>query len=165
MSQIRLVADQHDNDVRVSVLAHLAQPPRDALVGAVLGDVVQQQCAHGAAVVGGSDGPVAFLSSSVPNLGLCVIYGKKETVSICRVHRPIFYTLFPLACLLFVLIIVVDLITSDCAEKDIYIFFFFFPFPFCKQWDDEVYHVGFLSLFVSSSPHRCPHQHNLDERR
>lgn len=85
MSQIRLIADEHDNDVRVGVLAHLAQPARDALVSAVLGDVVQQQCAHSAAVVGRSNGPVALLSSSVPNLGLYIFHGhgivrKKESI-------------------------------------------------------------------------------------
>src|ERR1700744_4704768 len=79
----------------------------------------------------------------------------KERVSICRVQRPeylhLLYTL-PLACLLFILIIVVDLITSGCAEKDIYIFFVFFSFSFRKQWDDEVYHVGFLSPLCPRRP-------------
>lgn len=84
VSQIRLVTDEHDNDVGVGVLAHLAQPARDALVGAMLGDVVQQQCAHSTAVVGRSDGPVAFLSSSVPNLGLMNMeVGKKRVNTLC----------------------------------------------------------------------------------
>lgn len=41
--QVPLVAHQHDHDVRVGVVVQLFQPSLGALVGQVLGDVVDQQ--------------------------------------------------------------------------------------------------------------------------
>lgn len=70
MPQIALVSDQHDNDVRVGMVAQLLQPPCDVLVGLVLADVVDEQRSHGAAVVGRGDGAVALLAGCVPNLRL-----------------------------------------------------------------------------------------------
>lgn len=70
MPQIALVAHQHDDDVGVGMIAQLLQPARDILVGLVLGDVVDEQGAHRATVVGRSDGAVAFLTRGVPDLGL-----------------------------------------------------------------------------------------------
>ena len=51
MLQIALVADEHDDDVRVRVVAELLQPPRDVDVRGVLRDVVHEERAHRAAVV------------------------------------------------------------------------------------------------------------------
>lgn len=63
VAEIGLVTDKHDNDVGVCMLAHLRQPPRYRLVGAVLGDIVQQQGADSTTVVGRRDGSVTLLSS------------------------------------------------------------------------------------------------------
>lgn len=49
--QIALVADEHDDDVRVGVVAQLLQPAEDVDVGRVLGDVVDEKSSDGAAVV------------------------------------------------------------------------------------------------------------------
>ena len=62
MLQIALVADEHDDDVRVCVVPELLQPPRDVRVRLVFRDVVHEQRAHRAAVVGGRDRAIAFLS-------------------------------------------------------------------------------------------------------
>ena len=70
MSQIALVSNQHDDDVVVGVIAQLFQPSRDVLECLVLADVVDEQRADCAAVVGGGDGAVALLSSCVPDLRL-----------------------------------------------------------------------------------------------
>ena len=51
MLQIALVADKHDDDVRVGVVAELLEPPRDIDVRRVLGDVVDEQRANRATVV------------------------------------------------------------------------------------------------------------------
>ena len=49
--QVRLVSDEHDDDVVVRVVPQLLQPPFHVLVGQVLGDVVHQQRPHRPAVV------------------------------------------------------------------------------------------------------------------
>lgn len=69
MPQITLVAHQHDDNVRVGMIPELLQPPRDILVRLVLADVVDEQSADGAAVVGGGDGTVALLARGIPDLG------------------------------------------------------------------------------------------------
>lgn len=69
MPQIALVPDQHDDNVSVCMVSQLLQPPRHILVGLVLGDIVDEQSADGAAVVGRGDGAIAFLTRSVPDLG------------------------------------------------------------------------------------------------
>ena len=51
MLQIALVADQHDDNVRVRVVAQLLQPPCYVLVRLMLRDVVHQQRAYRSSVV------------------------------------------------------------------------------------------------------------------
>ena len=51
MLQIALVPDEHDDDVRVRVVAQLLQPALHVLVRAALRDVVHKQRADGSAVV------------------------------------------------------------------------------------------------------------------
>lgn len=70
MPQIALVADQHDDNVGVGVVAELLQPPRHVLVCLVLADVVDEQGADSATVVCRRDGPVPLLARRVPNLCL-----------------------------------------------------------------------------------------------
>jgi hypothetical protein len=70
MPQIALVTDQHDDDVRVGMVAQLLQPSCDVLVCLVLADVVDEQRSYSAAVVGRSDGAVSLLAGSVPDLSL-----------------------------------------------------------------------------------------------
>ena len=53
MLQIALVPDEHDDDVRVRVVAELLQPPRDVDVRRMLGDVVDEQRTDGATVISG----------------------------------------------------------------------------------------------------------------
>lgn len=70
MSQIGLVSDQHDDNVTVGMVSQLLEPSSDVLVCLVLADVVDEQGTDSAAVVGRSDGTVAFLASSIPDLSL-----------------------------------------------------------------------------------------------
>lgn len=70
VAQIALVADQHDDDVGVSVISQLLEPSRHVLVCLVLADVVYEECAHSTAIIGRRDGPVTFLASSIPDLRL-----------------------------------------------------------------------------------------------
>lgn len=70
MPQIALVSDQHDDDVRVSVVAKLLQPPSHILVRLVLADVIDEERPDSAPVVGRCDGAVSLLASRVPNLRL-----------------------------------------------------------------------------------------------
>lgn len=69
MPQVALVADQHNHDVLVGVVAQLAQPPLHVLVRQMFGDVVHEQGADRAPVVGRRDRPVALLAGRVPDLG------------------------------------------------------------------------------------------------
>ena len=67
MLQIALVSDEHDDDIRVCVVAELLQPPRDVGVRLVFRDVVHEQRANCAAVVRRRDRTVAFLTSCSPH--------------------------------------------------------------------------------------------------
>ena len=60
--EIALVTDEHDDDVRVCVVAELLEPARDVRVRLMLRDVVHEQGADRAAVVRRCDRPVAFLA-------------------------------------------------------------------------------------------------------
>ena len=53
MLEIALVADEHDDDFRVRVVAELLQPPCYVDVRRVLGDVVDEERADCATVVSG----------------------------------------------------------------------------------------------------------------
>lgn len=70
MSQIALVSHQHDDNVCVGMIAELLEPACDVLVGLVLGDVVDEESADCATVVGAGDGAVTLLAGGVPDLGL-----------------------------------------------------------------------------------------------
>ncbi len=70
MSQIALVTDQHDYNVRIGMVSELLEPPRNVLVGLVLGNIVNQERSNGSTVVGTRNGTVALLSSSIPDLSL-----------------------------------------------------------------------------------------------
>lgn len=70
MSQIALVTDQHDNDVTVGMVPQLLEPSSDILVRLVLADIVDQQCSNCTAVVGRSNGAIAFLAGGIPDLSL-----------------------------------------------------------------------------------------------
>jgi hypothetical protein len=68
--QIALVSHQHDDNVCVGMIAELFQPACDVLVGLVLGDVVDEEGADCATVVGAGDGAVALLAGGIPDLRL-----------------------------------------------------------------------------------------------
>lgn len=70
MPQIALVSDQHDNNVRVRVIAQLLQPPVDIIVGLVLADIVDQESTDSTAIVGRCNRAVPFLAGGIPNLSL-----------------------------------------------------------------------------------------------
>lgn len=68
MSQIALVSNQHNDNIRISMVPQLLKPSGNVLVGLVFANVVDQQSSNGASVVCGSDGTVSLLASSIPNL-------------------------------------------------------------------------------------------------
>ena len=68
MLQIALVSHQHDDNVRISVISQLFQPPLDVLVRLMLADVIDQESADGTPVVGRCDGTVSLLARGVPDL-------------------------------------------------------------------------------------------------
>lgn len=70
MPQIALVTNQHDNNVGISMVPQLLQPPRNVLVGLVLADVIDQQRSDSTSVVCRRDGSVSLLSCGIPNLCL-----------------------------------------------------------------------------------------------
>ena len=70
MPQITLVSNEHNHDIRVSVVAELLQPPGDVVIGLMLADIVNKQGADSTTVVGRGDGAVPLLTSCIPNLCL-----------------------------------------------------------------------------------------------
>lgn len=57
------------------MVPELFEPSCDVVVCLVLADVINEKCAYRASVVGGCNGSVALLASSIPDLrldGLCV---------------------------------------------------------------------------------------------
>lgn len=67
---IGLVAHEHDDNVAVRMVPQLLQPPGHVLEREALADVVDEERADSAAVVGRGNGAVPFLARSVPNLRL-----------------------------------------------------------------------------------------------
>lgn len=59
VAQVALVAHQHDDYVAVCVVLQLLQPALRVFIRQVLGDVVDQERSHGAAVVPGVRGSQA----------------------------------------------------------------------------------------------------------
>eukprot|EP00403_Amphidinium_massartii_P014226 CAMPEP_0178422618 /NCGR_PEP_ID=MMETSP0689_2-20121128/27267_1 /TAXON_ID=160604 /ORGANISM="Amphidinium massartii, Strain CS-259" /LENGTH=115 /DNA_ID=CAMNT_0020044189 /DNA_START=192 /DNA_END=539 /DNA_ORIENTATION=+ len=70
MSKIGFVTYEQDDNIGVSMLSELLQPPLQVLKGSPLGNVVHQQGTDSIAVVCVCDCSIPFLSSSVPNLCL-----------------------------------------------------------------------------------------------
>lgn len=70
MPQIALVSNEHDDNVGVSMVSQLLQPPSDVVISLVFADVVDEQGAHGTTVVGRGDRTVSLLTSCIPNLRL-----------------------------------------------------------------------------------------------
>mmetsp|Transcript_8630 Transcript_8630/g.24220 ORF Transcript_8630/g.24220 Transcript_8630/m.24220 type:complete len:319 (-) Transcript_8630:1038-1994(-) len=68
--QVGLVADEELVDILAGVAVDLVEPLLDVVEGFVVGDVVDDDDAVGAAVVRGGDGAEALLAGGVPNLEL-----------------------------------------------------------------------------------------------
>mmetsp|Transcript_23456 Transcript_23456/g.69088 ORF Transcript_23456/g.69088 Transcript_23456/m.69088 type:complete len:208 (-) Transcript_23456:116-739(-) len=68
--KVRLVADEHDGHVGVGVLARVLEPRGEVVEGLPARDVVDEEGARGAAVVGPRDGPEGLLARCVPDLQL-----------------------------------------------------------------------------------------------
>lgn len=51
MPQIALVTDEHDDDVRVCVVAEFLQPAKNVDVSRVFRDIVHEKCSDSASVV------------------------------------------------------------------------------------------------------------------
>ncbi len=68
--EIRFVAHQHDNNIRICMISQFLQPSFHILISHMLCDVINQQSTHSSSIVGTGDGPIPLLSCCVPNLGL-----------------------------------------------------------------------------------------------
>lgn len=68
--EVGLVADEHDADVGVGVVAELLEPAADVVEGGGLADVVDEDGAESASVVGAGDCSVTLLTCRVPDLRL-----------------------------------------------------------------------------------------------
>ena len=66
--QIALVSHQHDDNVCISVISQLFQPPLNIFVRLMLADVIYQESADGTPVIGRCDGTVSLLARGVPDL-------------------------------------------------------------------------------------------------
>eukprot|EP00215_Chloropicon_roscoffensis_P008709 CAMPEP_0196639540 /NCGR_PEP_ID=MMETSP1085-20130531/2100_1 /TAXON_ID=41879 ORGANISM="Pycnococcus sp, Strain CCMP1998" /NCGR_SAMPLE_ID=MMETSP1085 /ASSEMBLY_ACC=CAM_ASM_000807 /LENGTH=223 /DNA_ID=CAMNT_0041968585 /DNA_START=143 /DNA_END=815 /DNA_ORIENTATION=+ len=73
VSQVRLVADEHDGHIRVRVLPGVVKPGRQGVEGLPPGDVVHQKRPRGAPVVTSRDAPEALLPRRVPDLQLYLL--------------------------------------------------------------------------------------------
>ena len=70
MSQVTLVPNEHDDNIGVGMISKLLEPPRHVVVRLVLTDIVDEKRTHRATVVCRGDGPIALLSSGIPDLSL-----------------------------------------------------------------------------------------------
>lgn len=70
MLQIALITHQHDHNIAIRMLPQLVQPSPDVHERLLLADIVYEQGTNGTTIVGRSDGAVALLTSSVPDLCL-----------------------------------------------------------------------------------------------
>jgi len=70
MLLVALVTNKHNDNVRIGVVAKFLEPAGNIGVRRVLGNIIDEESAHRTAVVGGCDCPIAFLTSSVPDLRL-----------------------------------------------------------------------------------------------
>ena len=70
MPQIALVTHKHDDNIAVSMIPQLLQPPRHILICLMLRDIIDKQRSHSAAVVGRRDSSVTLLASCIPDLCL-----------------------------------------------------------------------------------------------
>ena len=67
---VTLIPKNHLLHICTSVLFNVPDPVLDVVEALLVGDVVDQHDAHGAAVVGGGDGAEPLLASCVPDLQL-----------------------------------------------------------------------------------------------
>ena len=84
--EIGLVTDEELVDVFGRVTVDFVQPLLDVVEGLLVGDVVDHNDAVGAAVVAGSDGAEALLSSRVPDLeldGFAVEFNGADFLCVC----------------------------------------------------------------------------------
>jgi hypothetical protein len=70
LAHVEFIADEHDDDVGLSVLLHFVNPLLDGLESGHLHYVVDDERADGLAVVGAGDGTEALLAGGIPNLSL-----------------------------------------------------------------------------------------------
>eukprot|EP01083_Nonionella_stella_P070133 187485_1 len=70
VSQIRLISDEHYDNIGLSMISQLLQPTLDILKGGVLANVINEEGTNCSAVVGGCDSAITFLSGGIPDLGL-----------------------------------------------------------------------------------------------
>lgn len=84
MLQIRLIPDEHDHDVRISVITELLEPSGHIYVGAVLCDVVYEKGTNCSSVVtvgrGGSE-QQKFPGGGVPRC-------KVDRARVIKVNHP-----------------------------------------------------------------------------
>mmetsp|Transcript_41344 Transcript_41344/g.110634 ORF Transcript_41344/g.110634 Transcript_41344/m.110634 type:complete len:140 (-) Transcript_41344:144-563(-) len=68
MTQIALVADQHNDNVLIRVISQLLQPSIDVLKGNILRNIVDEECPNSTTIICAGNSSVSLLSSGIPNL-------------------------------------------------------------------------------------------------
>mmetsp|Transcript_717 Transcript_717/g.991 ORF Transcript_717/g.991 Transcript_717/m.991 type:complete len:227 (-) Transcript_717:135-815(-) len=70
MSQVRLISNQHDHNVRLGVISQFLQPTLNILKSGMFANIINEEGSNGSTVVSGGDGAVALLAGRIPDLGL-----------------------------------------------------------------------------------------------
>lgn len=68
MPQIALVADQHNDNIGISMISELLQPSSNVFISLVFADIVDKQRTNGTAIISRCDCSISFLPSSIPDL-------------------------------------------------------------------------------------------------
>jgi len=70
VSQVALISNKHDDNIRVSMISKLLQPSCHIVICLVLADVVDKKGAYSTAIISRGNGPITLLSSRIPDLSL-----------------------------------------------------------------------------------------------
>jgi len=59
VSQVALIADKHDNNIRIGMIMQFLQPPIDILKGEMLGNIIYNESTNGTTIVPTQTAPTA----------------------------------------------------------------------------------------------------------
>lgn len=139
MSQIGLVAHQHNDNVLIGMIAQLPQPSLYIFVRQMLGNVVDEQCSDSTTIICRCNGPITLLSGRIPYLRLdcfTIDLVKSETLFIIHLFKKLLIAL------------VVNLHLTCCQA---WLYFFFIHS--CTLSENQSLRVG--EVYTLDSPLCC----------